>query len=162
MALVIQERTKFMGINVKYLSRDSILFLDCDKRDAVIDQMIAHAAAQGHLSDKELFHQGIYNREQVVSTGIGMGVALPHAKLQSVDHFFIIVAILKRGVEWEALDGAPVRIVFMIGGPDDKQTQYLQVLSSITEVIKDEDRRKKMLTARSPEAIMALLAQEES
>lgn len=160
--MAIQERTKFMGINAKYLDRESILFLDCSERDTVIDQMIDHAASRGHIVDHELFYRGIYNREQVVSTGIGMGVALPHAKLQSVDHFFIIVAILKRGVDWQALDGAPVRIVFMIGGPDDKQTQYLQVLSSITEVIKDEDRRKKLLTARSPEAIMALLSEEES
>lgn len=149
-----------MGINPKYLDKDAILMLDASNRDEVIDEMINCAEAQGHLSDKESFYQGILNREQVVSTGIGMGIALPHAKSATLDHFFIIVAVLKRGVDWAALDGAPVRIVFMIGGPDDKQTEYLRVLSSITEVIKDEELRKKIISAQNPSSIMTLLTEE--
>lgn len=146
-----------MGINSLYLNKKAVLILDVSTRDEVIDQMIERAEAHGHLSDKESFHQGILNREQVVSTGIGMGVALPHAKNPTIDHFFIVVAVLKKGVDWKALDGAPVRIVFMIGGPDDKQTEYLRVLSSITEVIKDEELRKKMISAQNPDSIMTLL-----
>jgi len=69
-------------------------------------------------------------REKIVSTGIGMGVAIPHAKLTSVEDFFIAIGILSKGVQWNALDGGPVRLIFMIGGPDDKQTAYLQILSS--------------------------------
>ncbi len=61
-------------------------------------------------------------REKIVSTGIGMGVAIPTPKLNSVEDFFIAIAVLTHGVEWNALDGGPVRLIFMIGGPDDKQT----------------------------------------
>lgn len=151
-----------MGINPLYLDRKAILILDAATRDEVIDKMIDCAEAQRHLLDKDSFYQGILNREQVVSTGIGMGVALPHAKNPNLDHFFIIVAILKKGVDWRALDGAPVRIVFMIGGPDDKQTEYLRVLSSITEVIKDEGLRKKMISAQNPDSILKLLVGEKA
>jgi PTS system nitrogen regulatory IIA component len=151
-----------MGINPLYLDREGILIIDAANRDDVIDKMIDRAESGHHLVDKDLFYQGILNREQVVSTGIGMGVALPHAKNSHIDHFFIIVAILKKGVDWSALDGAPVRIVFMIGGPDDKQTEYLRVLSSITEVIKDEGLRKKMISAQNPESIMKLLVGDKA
>lgn len=86
-----------------------------------------------------------------------MGVAIPHAKLPGYDDFFISIGILQKGVDWHALDGAPVRLIFMIGGPDDKQTEYLRILSSLTYTLKNEELRKKILTLNSPEAIMELL-----
>lgn len=95
-------------------------------------------------------------REEIVSTGIGMGVAIPHAKLHDYDDFFICIGILSKGVDWHAMDGALVRLIFMIGGPDDKQTEYLQILSRLTVALKDEERRKKMLTLNSPDAIIEL------
>lgn len=151
-----------MGIKQQYLDRKAILVLDASTRDEVIDHMINAANELSYLKDKESFYNGIHNRELVVSTGIGMGVALPHTKSPNLDHFFIIVAVLKKGVDWRALDGAPVRIVFMIGGPDDQQTEYLRVLSSITEVIKDEGLRKKMISAQNPDSIFKLLVGEKN
>ena len=70
-------------------------------------------------------------REKIVSTGIGMGVAIPHAKLPSFDRFFLAVGLqkVKDGIDWDALDGAPVRLIFMIGGPANQQTDYLKILS---------------------------------
>lgn len=113
-----------------------------------------HSADQ--ILDKELFYQAILDREHIVSTGIGMGVAIPHAKLAAYRNFFIAIAILQKGVNWNALDDVPVRLIFMIGGPDYKQTEYLQILSAITLAIRDEERRKKILTLNSKEAIMQL------
>lgn len=139
-----------------YLSPSLIAFLDAESRGEVLKQMVDRLFQEGKLKDKELFLRAIVEREKIVSTGIGMGVAIPHAKLSEYDDFFIAIAILKRGVDWEALDDVPVRIVFMIGGPDDKQTEYLQILSSITSAIKDETMRKKMLTLTSPDDIMKL------
>lgn len=86
-----------------------------------------------------------------------MAVAIPHAKLSSYNQFFICIAVLKRGVDWKALDSAPVRLIFMIGGPDDRQTEYLQILSGLTSALRDEERRKKMLTADTPQAVLDLL-----
>jgi PTS system nitrogen regulatory IIA component len=70
--------------------------------------------------------------------------------------FFIAIAISKKGIDWNALDNAAVRLIFMIGGPEGKQTEYLQLLSSLTMAIKDEDIRKKLLTLNSKEAIIQL------
>lgn len=139
-----------------YLKSELVYFLDCQTRDEAIKQISERLASQGKIQDQKEYYHAILDREKIVSTGIGMGVAIPHAKLTTVEDFFIAVGVLHQGVQWNALDGGPVRLIFMIGGPDDKQTAYLQILSSLTMAIKDEERRKKILTLNSPEAIIQL------
>lgn len=133
-----------------------VTFLDVNTRDDALRTMIDALFDAGKLHDRESFYAAILDREKIVSTGIGMGVAIPHAKLHTYDDFFISIGILSKGVDWNALDSSPVRLIFMIGGPDDKQTEYLQILSSLTLAIKDEERRKKVLTLNSKEAIIQL------
>jgi PTS system nitrogen regulatory IIA component len=139
-----------------YLDPALVCFLDVQSREEALEALIDHLDSQGKLVDKEAFHQAVLDREKLVSTGIGMGVAIPHAKLSSYDHFFIAIGVLQKGVAWDALDGAPVRLVFVIGGPDDKQTEYLQILSKLTFAIKDEGRRKKILQLSSSAEIVKL------
>lgn len=135
---------------------DLIVFLDATTRDEAIQTLVDTLGTTNTVSDAKAFNQAILDREKLVSTGIGMGVALPHAKMEICHSFFICIGILYKGVNWKAIDNAPVRIVFMIGGPDDKQTEYLQILSNLTQFIKKEDIRKKLLTLNSKEAIMEL------
>lgn len=140
----------------KYLKTDLVLFLDARTQEEVFTALVDKLDKAGKLKDKATFYQAVLDREKIVSTGIGMGVAIPHAKLDDYDDFFIAVAILSKGIDWHALDGSLVRLVFMIGGPDDKQTEYLQILSGLTNAVKDEERRKKMLTLNSATAIIEL------
>ncbi|WP_238578965.1 PTS sugar transporter subunit IIA [Neochlamydia sp. EPS4] len=127
----------------KYLDSRNILFMSAEDRDEALHAMVENLHQNRFLHDKEAFYQAILEREKVVSTGIGMGVAIPHAKLKGYESFFIAIGILQKGVDWNSLDGSPVRIIIMIGGPDDKQTEYLQILSALTTAVKDENRRKK-------------------
>ncbi len=129
-----------------YLDSRLITFLTEETRDASIDTLIDRLDERGKLADKQAFRDAIFYREGLVSTGIGMGIAIPHAKMRNIKQFFIAVGIQQsKGIEWNALDKAPVRIIFMIGGPDDKQAEYLQILSMLTSAIKDVDLRKKLL-----------------
>lgn len=141
----------------QYIESRLVLFIDANARDEALEYMVKALHEHGKIQDSSLFYQAIIEREKIVSTGIGMGVAIPHAKLPGYDNFFITIGILSKGIDWKALDGAPVRLIFMIGGPDDKQTEYLQLLSRLTFVLKDEQRRKKLLTLNSPDAIIDLL-----
>ena len=77
-----------------------------------------------------------------------MGIAVPHAKLEGYNDFFIAIAIVEEGVDWNALDETPVRVVFMIGGPDNRQNEYLGILQLLTQAIKGRDLREKL--AKSP------------
>lgn len=139
-----------------YLDPRLVAFLDVDSRDDAIKTLVSMIHQTGKLQDKYAFYEAIIEREKIVSTGIGMGTAIPHAKLSAYEDFFIAIGVLRKGLDWNALDGSPVRIIFLIGGPDDKQTEYLQILSKLTHVIKDDQIRKKMLTLNSPEDMIEL------
>lgn len=141
---------------VNYLDPRLILFLDNPTRDEALQALVDALCDANKLERPEDFLAALLEREKIVTTGIGMGVAIPHAKLANYDNFFIAIAFIKEGIQWESIDHAPVRLVFMIGGPDDKQTQYLQILSHLTLAIKDEERRKKLLNAKNPEVIIKL------
>ena len=137
----------------KYLDPSLVLFSDLNNRDEVLHALTDLAQKQGKITDQKTFYDAVLSREKIVTTGIGMGVAIPHAKLTDCRHFFIAVAVLKKGVAWNSLDGSPVRMVFLIGGPDDKQTEYLKLLSSLTQSLKGEATRKQLLQAETPEEV---------
>ena len=152
------KKEEFVAIS-KYLDERLVLFLSAETRDEALNQMVDLLERCGKLKNPSVFHDAILEREKIVSTGIGLGVAIPHAKLQGYNDFFIAVGIQpKKGIEWNALDGAPVRLVFMIGGPDNRQTEYLRILSHLTVAIKNEDRRKKLLKTYDAHDVIALFA----
>ena len=140
-----------------YLDARLISFLDVSARDDAIDQLVSSLERSNKLQDSTGFYHAILEREKIVSTGIGLGVAIPHAKLKGYPDFFIAVGIQKKeGIEWNALDGGLVRLIFLIGGPEDKQTEYLKILSHLTMAIKNEERRKKLLKAKTPKEVIDL------
>ena len=139
-----------------YMDPRLVAFIDSDSRDEVLQQLVHLIYQAGKIQDEAQFYNAILDREKIVSTGIGIGVAIPHAKLHAYDQFFIAIGIFKKPVNWQSLDGYPVRMAFMIGGPDDKQTEYLQILSHLTRIIKDEEVRKKMLLLTQPSDIIEL------
>ena len=140
-----------------YIDPDLVAFLDVDTRDEAIDALIDLLNKKEKLPSKELFRKAIFYREELVSTGIGMGVAVPHAKMPGLTEFFIAIGVQqKKGLEWNALDKTPVRIIFMIGGPDNKQSEYLQILSLLTSAIKEPELRKKLLKAADASEIFEI------
>jgi len=140
-----------------YLDVRLVLFLDVETRDEAIDAMIDLLAKEKKIPNRKAFRAAILHREQLVSTGIGMGIAIPHAKLAELDRFFIVVGIQrKKGIDWNALDKAPVRLIFLIGGPDDRQSEYLKILSQLTTAIREVELRKDLLKATTPQEVLAL------
>ncbi len=142
-----------------YLDAGLVLFLNAGSRDEALAQMVSVLEKEGRLKNSQIFHDAVLEREKIVSTGIGLGVAIPHAKLQGYDDFFIAIGVQpKKGIEWNALDGSPVHLIFMIGGPENEQTKYLRILSHLTIAIKNEERRKKLLKTYDAKEVIALFA----
>ncbi|MGR3973185.1 MAG: PTS sugar transporter subunit IIA [Candidatus Rhabdochlamydia sp.] len=140
-----------------YLDDRLVTFLKTKTQLQAIDELIESLDLAHQLKDKARFHQAILDRENIVSTGIGLGVAIPHAKLPEYEQFFIAIGLQEEGgIEWNSLDNAPVHLIFMIGGPDNKQTEYLNILSRLTMAIKDVDRRKALLKATSAQQVIDL------
>ena len=141
----------------KYLDARQVAFLNVKTRDEALRSLVDRLDASGKLQDKERYYRAILEREKIVSTGIGMEVAIPHAKLDDYNQFFVAIGIQQGGgIEWNSLDNVPVRLIFMIGGPEQKQTEYLHILSKITMAIKDGERRKKLLKAKTAEEVISL------
>lgn len=151
----IKGRMKFSD----YLNQDHVLFLEASTRDEALNTLIDRLDDQGILPDSASFRSAIYHREGLVSTGIGAGVAIPHARMSAYEDFFLAIGIQqKQGLEWGALDKVPVRLIFLIGGPDDEQADYLQLLSSLTHMVRNADLRKKLLQAAKSEDVVRLLS----
>ena len=142
-----------------YLDTDLVLFLDVSDQGEAIDLLIDLLDKAGKLPVKEAFRKAVFEREELISTGIGLGVAVPHAKLKAFKEFFIAVGIQqKKGIEWDAIDKAPVRFIFLIGGPEDRQSEYLQILSQLTAAIKDAQVRKDLLRATTADEVLLAFA----
>ena len=141
-----------------FISNGVICFLNENTRDEAVYRLVELLDKKGTLIDKEGFFQAIKKREKIVSTAIGMGVAIPHAKLSIYKDFFIAIGIQQKGkgLDWEAPDDAPVRIIFLIGGPASEQTKYLKILSSLTASVKVKGLQQHLLKAKSKEEIIAL------
>lgn len=143
-----------------YLNPRLITFLDIETRTEAIDALIELMDVRGLIPNKGQFRKAIFERENLTSTGIGMGVAIPHAKLKGFSNFLIVVGLQQKGgIEWDAIDQAPVRLILLIAGPDDRQSEYLQILSQVTLAIKDHTLRKNLMRVFSAQEVLDIFSQ---
>ena len=143
---------------VDLLRRDSIcLNGKASGKMDVIDQMASLMEKGGHLSDVKAYKQAVLKREEEGTTGIGEGVAIPHAKTNAVLNPGLAAMTFSEGVEFESLDDQPVRLVFMIGAPDTKDNVHLEVLSRLSMLLMDQRFREHLLHAKSPDAFLKVI-----
>lgn len=143
---------------VDLLRRDSIcLNGKASGKMDVIDQMASLMEKGGHLSDVKAYKQAVLKREEEGTTGIGEGVAIPHAKTNAVLNPGLAAMTFAEGVEFESLDDQPVRLVFMIGAPDTKDNVHLEVLSRLSMLLMDQRFREHLLHAKSPDAFLKVI-----
>jgi PTS system nitrogen regulatory IIA component len=103
----------------------------------------------------------VLEREQVLSTGIGHGIAIPHAKSPLVKGLLLVSGSSPTGVPFDALDGEPVRLFFLLIGPDDAAGQHVKALSRIARLVRRESVREHLLAAATPEAFHQVLVEAE-
>ncbi len=141
-----------------YLKEECIHFLNKQTRDEILEQIVKMIHSAQLIENPEEFLSAVFSREKLVSTGIGLGFAVPHAKLSNFSDFFVSIARIEgNGVEWGSIDKMPVKIVFLIGGPDSKPNRYLKILSTITEIVRDDELRQALFRAQHPKEILRLL-----
>jgi len=137
------------------LQADHIWFLNEETRDDALKKMSQNLSDISHIDNPDQVFEAIMHRENIVSTGIGMGVALPHAKHESYSEFFVGLGIQpEKGIDWDSIDGMPVRLIFMIAGPSDQQSDYLTILSHITHLVRDEELRKLLINAHCSQEVI--------
>ena len=98
-------------------------------KNEALDQIIDLMVQSGKISDREAYRQQVYEREQESTTGIGEGIAIPHGKCDAVTKPGLAAMVIKEGVEFDALDGKPVTLMFLIAAPNTEDNVHLDVLS---------------------------------
>lgn len=140
------------------LDRERIILFDTSDKHDALTQMIDIIATSPKIRDKQEITQGIFQREKLMSTGIGHGVGVPHIRQESIDDLVIAVGVSKSEIkDYESLDGVPVRIIFMIAAGKNQHTSYIKTLASISRTIKQESIRTKLLKTNDASDIYNIL-----
>lgn len=132
-----------------------------DKAD-VIRKMVDLMDKRGNLLDRETYEKGVFAREEESTTGIGEGIAIPHCKSASVSAPGLAAMVLRDGVDYDALDGEKVDLIFLIAAPNTGDNVHLDVLSRLSMLLMDEKFQKDLRNATDPEAFLAIIDAAES
>ena len=128
----------------------------------VIDQLVELQYASGNISDKGKYKEAILAREEESTTAMGEGIAIPHAKTDAVKHPGLAAMTLPSGVDYDAPDGEPSDLIFMIAAPNTKDNVHLEVLSRLATLLMDEDFTDGLRKAASPEEFLQVIDRAES
>jgi mannitol/fructose-specific phosphotransferase system IIA component (Ntr-type) len=138
--------------------------VDADTKEGVIREMADALVEAGSIApgDLESIVKAIMKREDLGSTGIGRGVAVPHTKHPSVNRLVGTVAVSRRGVDFDSLDGEPVQLFFLLVSPPDRPGDHLRALENISRQLRDESFCKLLKSAKGPTDIQHLLEEADS
>ena len=132
-----------------------------DKKD-VLNKMVDLMAKSGKINNIETYRAGVFAREEEGTTGIGEGIAIPHCKSDAVNAPGLAAMVVKGGVEFASLDGAPVHILFLIAAPNTKDNVHLDVLSKLSVLLMDENFTKNLMEAKSVDEFLAVIDEAEN
>ena len=119
-------------------------------------------AKQGNLNDQDVYKQGIYAREELSTTGIGEGIAIPHAQSEAVNAPGLAAMVVQDGVDYQSLDNQPEKLFFMIAVPKTGGNEHLQILAMLSKMLMDTDFKDSLINAQSVEEFMDLINQKEA
>lgn len=133
------------------------LDLKVENKNDVIDQMVELLDFAGKLNNKEKYKEEILRRENLSSTGIGEGIAIPHGKTFAVKEPSLALGIVKNGVDYNSIDGEPVHIVFMIAAGEDANADHLETLSKLSVLLMNPEFKNSLLSLKTPSEVLELI-----
>jgi len=131
-------------------------------KEEIINGMIDLAASSERVVDKERMRAAIFEREKIMSTGVGSGFAIPHGKTDAVSDIVAAFAVTAQPIDYQSLDDQPVRLVFLLVGRDTMVGPHIKLLSRISRLMNKEEFRKKLLDAPDTASVLALFRDEEA
>jgi fructose-specific phosphotransferase system IIA component len=135
--------------------------LEETNKENVIREMVDILNDTGLLKNRDDVLDAVYERERVMSTGVGDGVAIPHAKTDGVDKLIAAFGVTKEPVEFQSIDNKPVRIIFLLLGPPDLTSPQLKALSRISRLMHRSELRNELIAAHNGEQVIQCMSNEE-
>lgn len=140
------------------LTKDTIVMnVDSRKKEDVLTELVNQLDHAGKLSDKQIFLQAIHERERQSTTGVGDGIAIPHAKNGAVKEAAIAFGRSESGIDYDSLDGQPAHLFFMIAAPDGANNTHLAALAKLSSILMNPEAKKQLEMARTAEAVLEVI-----
>jgi fructose-specific phosphotransferase system IIA component len=130
-------------------------------KEEVLDNIIELAAHSPNMKNKEKVRAAILERERIMSTGVGRGVAVPHGKCDGVSDTVTAFAVTDKPVDFKSLDGQPVQLMFLLVGRENSVGAHLKLLSRISRLMSSDGFRNKLIAANTPAEVIELFRKEE-
>lgn len=144
------------------LSLDVIeLNLEAADKDDAIRKIIDIAARSNKILDLKKVTETIFEREKLVSTGVGKGFAIPHSKTDAISDIVAAFAITKNPIDFDSIDGEPVRFIFLLVGKETLLNTHIKLLSRISRLMNKEEFRQRLLEAKTKEEVLGIFKEEE-
>jgi PTS system nitrogen regulatory IIA component len=148
---------------IDFLAPDSIIpALAAKTKPAVLAELSSHLAKVVQGVDAETLRRVLEEREQLASTAIGDGIAIPHGKLDSVGRLVGALGRAVEGIEFESIDGKPTHLVFMLVAPSSSTGVHLKALARLSRLFRDADFRARLLAAPTGEAMYQVIVEEDA
>ena len=132
-----------------------------DDKEYVINELIDLYKENDKVNDIEKVRTAILDREKIMSTGVGKGFAIPHGKTNAVNDVIAAFGKTTRDIEYDALDGNPVHLVFLLVGRDDMVSKHIKLLSRISRLMNKDEFRERLVNSNSKEEIINIFKEEE-
>ncbi|MFN3694469.1 MAG: PTS sugar transporter subunit IIA [Ignavibacterium sp.] len=135
--------------------------LESNDKESAINELIDLFRNDPRVEDIEKVRQAVLDREKIMSTGVGKGFAIPHGKTDSVKETLAAFGRKKEGIDYDALDGNPVNLIFLLVGKETMISAHIKLLSRISRMMNKDDFRVRLLNAETSEDIMNVFLEEE-
>jgi len=139
-----------------------VVGVDATDKDGLLNAVIDLVAERKEVNDPGRMREAVLEREAAMSTGVGKGLGLPHAKTSAVDGIIAALAVTNEPVEFESIDNEPVQIVFLLVGKQDAKSQHVRILSRISRMMNQNDARERILAASGREELLSAIQDIES
>lgn len=139
------------------LAPERVIDLTANDKEGALRQLVDAMAKSPEVKDAKAFLEAILERERIMSTGMGIGIAVPHVKIPSVTDFVVAIGRHKQGLDFDSLDRKPVYLIIMIGAAEHQKDEFLKVLSKVASTFREDELRKRVLAATTPAEVIDLL-----
>jgi fructose-specific phosphotransferase system IIA component len=141
---------------LRLITPERIVDLKAATKNEALKELFRVIERAPEITDNKKFEASIIERENILTTGIGFEVAIPHVKIPSVSNFVMALGRHPGGIDFDSLDGKPVKIIVMIASSDRQRDEFLKVLAKVVLLLKEETFRRKVLKARTPKDVYSL------
>lgn len=152
-----------MDMRLTSLINEDLIELDltASKKEEVIQEMVNLLGKAGKVTDKEIYFKSVIERENLGSTGIGKGIAIPHGKSDVITEVAVAFGRSVRGIDFDSLDDKPVNLVFLLAAPKNVGGVYLKALAQLSRLLRQQEFRESLIGSKTKSEVLEILSRAD-